>query len=194
MPRSGSRSALPSSYPLLGRTKRKEDETMTQGTHLAVPVSERDHRQGPATAAVTLVQYGDYECPYTRLSTHVVRAAAQEQARHHRRRAFHLGRRRRRVRRARHQLVGRRLRDRRIRGRTLIWKAAARTDGTSAAWGKAGGREGSALFPGTEELRRRPRGPRTRGVIAAYVTSGQHSCPGVDHLLKGNQNDYSEHD
>ena len=32
---------------------------------LTVPVSEdRDHIQGPAGAAVTLVQYGDYECPY----------------------------------------------------------------------------------------------------------------------------------
>src|SRR5215470_12929147 len=47
---------------------------MTQRTHLAVPVSERDHSQGPATATVTLVQYGDYECPYTRKSTTVVRA------------------------------------------------------------------------------------------------------------------------
>src|SRR6266436_2649498 len=63
----------------------KGKRTMTQRIHLGVPVGERDHRQGPATAAVTLVQYGDYECPYTRLSTHVVRAAAQEQARHHRR-------------------------------------------------------------------------------------------------------------
>ena len=51
---------------------------MTQEIHLAVPVSERDHMQGPATAAVTLVQYGDYECPYTRQSTHVVRALQQE--------------------------------------------------------------------------------------------------------------------
>src|SRR5579859_2330022 len=42
---------------LLGEPKGKR--TMTQRTHLAVPVSERDHRQGPATAAVTLVQYGD---------------------------------------------------------------------------------------------------------------------------------------
>ena len=51
---------------------------MTQRTHLAVPVSERDHRQGPATAAVTLVQYGDYECPYTRQSTTIVRSIQQQ--------------------------------------------------------------------------------------------------------------------
>jgi protein-disulfide isomerase len=32
---------------------------------LATPVSEaRDHIQGSANAPVTLVQYGDYECPY----------------------------------------------------------------------------------------------------------------------------------
>ena len=30
---------------------------------LALPVSERDHSQGTATASVTLVEYGAYECP-----------------------------------------------------------------------------------------------------------------------------------
>ena len=51
---------------------------MMQHISLAVPVSERDHSQGPATAAITLVQYGDYECPYTRQSTWVVQAMQQE--------------------------------------------------------------------------------------------------------------------
>jgi len=31
---------------------------------LTPPVSERDHAEGSVTAKVTLVEYGDYECPY----------------------------------------------------------------------------------------------------------------------------------
>jgi protein-disulfide isomerase len=34
------------------------------GGHLTPPVSDRDHIQGDAKAAVTLVEYGDYECPH----------------------------------------------------------------------------------------------------------------------------------
>ena len=36
----------------------------TESPRLTVPVSERDHAEGPATAPITLVEYGDYECPF----------------------------------------------------------------------------------------------------------------------------------
>ncbi len=38
--------------------------TAPPSAKLTLPVSERDHVQGSATAPVTLVEYGDYECPH----------------------------------------------------------------------------------------------------------------------------------
>ena len=35
-----------------------------EGPQLVLPVGERDHAQGSTSAPVTLVEYGDYECPH----------------------------------------------------------------------------------------------------------------------------------
>jgi protein-disulfide isomerase len=45
---------------------------------LAAPVTADDHVQGPVDAEVTLLQYGDYECPYTRMSRHSVHTLQTE--------------------------------------------------------------------------------------------------------------------
>jgi protein-disulfide isomerase len=36
----------------------------SKSNHLTVAVGPSDHVQGPASAAITLVEYGDYECPH----------------------------------------------------------------------------------------------------------------------------------
>jgi protein-disulfide isomerase len=44
------------------------------GPHLNPPVSDRDHAQGPAGATLTLVEYGDYECPHCGRAYPIVKA------------------------------------------------------------------------------------------------------------------------
>ncbi|WP_347277416.1 thioredoxin domain-containing protein [Pseudanabaena sp. FACHB-2040] len=47
-------------------------------TVLALPVSSRDHSQGLETAAVTLVEYGDYQCPHCAEAHQIVRSLQQQ--------------------------------------------------------------------------------------------------------------------
>jgi protein-disulfide isomerase len=41
-------------------------------TILKIPVSQSDHVRGPAHAPITLVEYGDYECPHCALAYPIV--------------------------------------------------------------------------------------------------------------------------
>lgn len=45
---------------------------------LTVPVGPRDHAQGPATAPITLLEYGDYECPYCGAAYRIVKMIQQQ--------------------------------------------------------------------------------------------------------------------
>lgn len=45
---------------------------------LATAVSESDHAQGAANAPVTLVEYGDYECPYCGTAHSIVKRVQKE--------------------------------------------------------------------------------------------------------------------
>jgi protein-disulfide isomerase len=51
-----------------------DDERAT----LALPVGARDHVEGPETAAATLVEYGDYECPHCGRAYPIVKQIQKE--------------------------------------------------------------------------------------------------------------------
>jgi protein-disulfide isomerase len=59
--------------------------TMSASTQLTTPVTNRDHIRGIDSAAVTLVEYGDYACPHCNEARFVVkrlRTALGDRLRH----------------------------------------------------------------------------------------------------------------
>jgi len=52
-------------------------KAMQTTDQLAAPITETDHAQGSESAAVTLVEYGDYQCPHCAMAHPVIKALQQ---------------------------------------------------------------------------------------------------------------------
>lgn len=50
---------------------------MTRDNTLTVPLNDEDHIQGKPSAAVTMVEYGDYQCPYCAMAHPLVKQLQQ---------------------------------------------------------------------------------------------------------------------
>jgi len=55
--------------------------TRATAARLTLPVGDRDHLQGPPDAAVTLVEYGDYECPHCGRAYPIVKEVQKQMGR-----------------------------------------------------------------------------------------------------------------
>lgn len=51
-------------------------------SRLNPPVGTEDHAQGPVSASVTLVEYGDYECPYCGMAYPVIKEVQRQMGEH----------------------------------------------------------------------------------------------------------------